>query len=228
MEKISALRIEASKLLAVGVASLASISTLVGARNGGAGRILANAPNLFVASIVFVTLSVVLAIFSIVATSQPKTGGLNKQWWLLFCSSVLAFLVAVSLLVAGQVQSSRKFERPSLGALVDKTSVKVTAELPLLKADEKLTVIVAGFVDPAPNSPIQTGQKGYILFRSTTGPAADGTAKVESTVPLILETYSVVEVRAYRGDTDPGCLEVTDPTTPAACLQAYLKPLPYG
>lgn len=210
-DKVSERRAEASKLLAVGVATLSSVAALVGARSGGIGRILANSPLLFACSVVCAAVSVVLAIVSITAVA-------HGSWYWLAGTCVLLLVASAVLMVVAENESAKKYERPSLSVEVGTDSLKVSAEIPLLRADEAMTVVVAGFDTASAESPVQSGLIGVELFRSTTGPAADGTAKVSSAIPRPSSSFKTIEVRAYRGPNDPGCIKVVDFNRPGACV----------
>lgn len=92
-DKANDRRLEVSKLLTVGIATLTAVVTLVGARGGGSGRILANAPTLFIISVLCATLSVVLALISVLATTQSN--GARRAWLPLVIGSVVLLLVGV-------------------------------------------------------------------------------------------------------------------------------------
>jgi hypothetical protein len=100
--------------------------------------------------------------------------------------------------------------------------LEFNARIDLLRADGYVRTTVHGY-PPGDGEP-------ELLFNSTSGPDADGKAVVRGAIRSDLSAYEVVEVRAHRGDRDPGCerprREVhNEDVGPAACASVWIEPL---
>jgi hypothetical protein len=206
-----------SKALTGGLTLLAAVLAFVTAREGGLGRLLANETKLLYVGVALVVGSVLLGFASwFVVGLAPKKG--LVAWWSTFAMfSLVAFFVSVGIIGHAANAAAEQFERPSVSAALDGKKLTFSASIPLLTASDTMTVTLTGYRAGAEDVPIPAGgtgeSRGSPLYFSHTGPDASGRASVQGTVTLPEDAeFETVELRAYRNDTDYGCV-TTRPVT---------------
>lgn len=213
MEKVS-------EALTKGIALLTALLGILATREGGIGRLVANAGDEFTAAILCVVGSVLLAFLAwmIVAAAPDRT--VTWLWLLATLSSVALFGTSVRGVLRAQEVASEKLDRPSLSVESTAQGLKFTANIDLMTATDFMRTTVYGY--PAGDNERQ------LLFNSTSGPDAKGRASLTGTVTQALTGYEVVEVRAFRGLEDPGCekplTEGVQDNGPAACASIWITP----
>lgn len=215
-------RQKVSEALTKGVALFTAVLGILAARDGGIGRVVANAEGGVFVALACAVLSVLLAFTAWILVGAGTAEAPTKPWLLLIALSVV--LLGASFLVYGEASTdaSRKLERPSLTVKQRSDGLEFTARIDLLKADAFMRTTVYGY--PPDDGPRE------LLFNSTSGPDADGRVSLTGVVQASLSNYEVVEVRAFRGDEDPGCerprtgVQAAE-TGPAACASVWLVPL---
>jgi hypothetical protein len=221
---------EVSKALAGGLTLVAAVFAFVTTRGGGGGRILSNSPDLVYIGVALAALSVVVALGAMTALATAPDRGLAGGWLALNVLSILLFVSALAFLLSAADDAAKKFERPSLSASLTNDVITFESSLPLMKADETLTVTVYAFpfgwedVELEPDEP--GGSRGSELYRSTSGPAADGTSTTKGSVKTPATGIELVEVRAFRNDDDSGCFDSPPEAIPTACVQLWIVPQP--
>lgn len=221
--------VDVSKSLTGGLALVSTVLAFMASRSGGIGRVLGNEPDKFFVAIALAVLSVVVALGSLTIVAASPKAGLTGTWLVAIVVSICLFVASVITLTDAARSASRHYETAAISATLTKDTVTFDISLPLLAADETLTVTVYAYpagVESIPVSPGQSGEsRGAILFQSTTGPSADGTATIKGSVPRPGDEYAQVEVRAYRNGEDRGCLFAKEGEGGrTGCVQLWLAP----
>lgn len=235
-----------SRALVGGLTILAAAFTLVSGRDGGAGRILANAQTMTFAGVVLGVASVVLAFLGWGALAVLTGGAARRGWGSLNTLALVVFSLAVFFLLSAAYQAADQYERPALSASLEGEVVSFSASIPLLRADDYITVTVHGYPRGWENvklpDDVPGEARGSELLRVTSGPDADGNAAASGSIELRDGVeYEIVEVRAYRNGDDRRCLPPntndtasTDPVPqpepdgkpPTSCVQLWTQPRP--
>jgi hypothetical protein len=209
-----------SEALTKGVALFTTLLGVLAARDGGVGRLLANARSGVVLAVVSVVFSVLMAFFAWIYVSSSKNPR-TSYWILMMMASVVLLIFAFLFAVFASNTANDELEQPTLTVKHGPDGLEFTARIELLKADGSMRTTVYGY-------PAEGGGR-ELLFNSTSGPNADGQASLTGSVQSPLSDYEVVEVRAHRGDRDPGCERLIGPQTPgtgsAACASIWIEPL---
>jgi hypothetical protein len=211
-----------SEALTKGLALFAALLGVLAARDGGIGRLFANASTYFLAALTLVVLSIVLGFIAWLLTTLP--GEVRSRWWFaLLLASILLIGMSFGMVARAAVVADRNLVRPTLTLEYDGEVVHFASEIPLLRSTDFMRTTVYGY-------PTSGGSRD-LLFNSTTGSDSQGVASSSGAVAAELDLYEVVEVRAFRGLEDPGCERPTDDGQlaaergPAACASVWLKPL---
>lgn len=205
--------------LAKGLAIFTAVLGVLAARDGGVGRLVANAPFWVYLAVACAVLSIVLAFAARLTLAVGRPRGL-ALWLLMIGASLALFTVGVVGLVRASVVVGDLLERPTLSVEHEDDRITFTATIDLLRAKDFMRTTVYGYPDRRPRE---------LLFNSTTGPSADGQATVTGSTTVDLSRYTVVEVRAFRGSEDPGCERprgdvLPAGTAPTACASIWLEP----
>jgi hypothetical protein len=211
-----------SEALTKGLALFAALLGVLAARDGGIGRLFANASAYVLTALGFVVLSIMLGFVAWLLTTLP--GPVHRRaWFALLLASILLIGMSFATISRAAVIADRNLERPTLAAEYDGTMVELSAAIHLLRSTDFMRTTVYGY----PSS----GGRRDLLFNSTTGPDSQGLASISGAFVVEQVDYEVIEVRAFRGPDDPGCERPTDDGQmaaergPAACASLWLEPL---
>jgi hypothetical protein len=131
--------------------------------------------------------------------------------------------------ILASANAARSYDRPSANATWEDNSLEFSGEISLLKASEFMTVTVYGYPPGWDTVELRGGQgedRGSELFRSTTGPDAEGTAQLEGSITIDRNAYELIEVRVFRSGEDSQCLQAEAKAAPTACVQVWTSPRP--
>ncbi|HEX2039867.1 MAG TPA: hypothetical protein VHF47_09075 [Acidimicrobiales bacterium] len=211
-----------AEALTKGVALLGTVLGIVAAREGGVGRLVANGGAELSVAVVCTVGSVLVAFAAWVVVGAAPARRVTVLWLAMTVGSIALFAVGVYGVFSASNVAAQKLERPGLSVEQTAQGLKFTATADLLTADDFMRTTVHGY--PPDEGPRE------LLFNSTTGPDAKGKVSVTAAITASLSPYEVVEVRAHRGDIDPGCERPTpsaDPTKvpDGACAVIWIVPL---
>lgn len=215
-----------AEALTKGVGLLTALLGVLTARGGGIGRLLANARAYLYTAVLCILASILLAFTAWLTSAVAGHRGL-RVWLATVAASIALFGVSITVVVRASEIADDKLERPTLAVEHSDNSITFTATINLLRATDLMRTTVHGYPTD--------GSDRELLFNSTTGPDAEGSARVTGATTSDLSEYGVVEVRAFRGPIDPGCErpliipEVQKAESgEAACASVWLKPLTEG
>lgn len=222
-----AAREKISENLTKGLPILAAVLSTVAAYKGGLARVVLNQGRMISGAVLLILFGLLAAVFSWWAVRRRP--GAWTFGVFLAVSLTLAGS-AVGIFAAGRAVGS--YDRPTATAAWKDTSIEFTGEINLLKADEYMTVTLHGYPlgwERAQREPGQSGEaRGSELYRSTTGPDSEGTARSTGAVLIDKGAFEIIELRVHRLGQDSECLNkvAPDKRPPSACIQIWTRPRP--
>ena len=135
------------------------------------------------------------------------------MWWLrrrggalLQMLGVLALGAGIVLGIVGLVKTQQGSERPAVSASFMKNSSTLTAKVEDhgLASGRRVTVLVQGLDEKREKKELRLIANPKTLYFALIGPDKDGDISHEVKV-YVPKAYQLVGVRAWTGETDPGC-----------------------
>lgn len=137
----------------------------------------------------------------------------NALWWLrvrggtiLQMLGVAAVGAGIVLGVVGLVKTQQGFQRPAVSASFSKDSSILTAKVTDqgLATGRRLAVLVQGLQEKRQKEKLRLVADPKLLYFAVIGPDENG--KINHSVSVhVPKSYGLVGVKAWSGETDPGC-----------------------
>ena len=212
-----------AEALTKGLPIFAAVLSTVAAFKGGIARVVVNEGPLMLAAVIVFLLGFGASVGAWWSV-RNRPAAFTRCIFLALASTLIACTIAV----VASVRAVERYDRPTLTASWKGDSIEFTAEMNLLRAVESMTVTVHGYPLRWDEVKVVGDQKGVDrgseLFRSTTGPDPEGTARSAGSIAIDRNAYEIIELRVSKTGEEARCF--IENIARAGCIQVWTRPRP--